>query len=161
LSAVVYGGSVRVSMPVMNGFIGKSSEVLRGIAEGGLSLSFSPSQIIMLLIVIVSLVFVYVALIALPAIFAKDTKVGATYVMPIYMIVMVSGMLTIFMGEDPKVFEYMIPLYGSAVALKNIFTTDITGVTFMLTILTNLFSGGLIAFIVTRGLNSEKIMFNA
>lgn len=171
LSALVYGGSMIVAMPVMAGSImgGMETEEVTSVvtdaadvaSAAGLSISFNISQVVMLLVLIVSLVFVYVALIALPAVFAKDVKVGSTYVMPVYIIVMVSGMFTMFLGDNAKLYEYAIPLYGSAVALKNIFTTDITFPAFVIAVVSNLIFGGIIAFVVTRAFNSEKIMFDA
>ncbi len=160
LSALIYGGSMILAMPLMANMAigGNVSADLSGI---GIVIGFNPIQILMLLAVIVSLVFVYVALIALPAVFAKDVKVGSTYVMPIYMIVMISGMMTMFLGENAKLYEYAVPLYGSAIALKNIFTTDITVPAFALTIVGNLIFGMIMAYIITKAFNSEKVMFDA
>ncbi len=160
LSALIYGVSMILAMPLMANMTmsGSATADLSGI---GALISFNPVQILMLLAVIISLVFVYVSIIALPAVFAKDVKTGSTYVMPVYMIVMMSGMLTMFLGENAKLYEYAIPLYGSAVALKNIFSTDITGVAFAIAVGGNLIFGIIMAYIITKAFNSEKVMFDA
>lgn len=153
LSAIIYGGSASLTLPFTQSISGGSSS--------GIMPSMTLPQVIMLLIIIVSMVFVYVAIIALPSVFAKNSKEGSALVMPFYMVVMISGMITMFAGDDPNMFEFLIPIYGSAIALKNIFTTEINLLQFALALLSNLVTGGILAFIVTKLFNNEKIMYNA
>lgn len=166
ISALVYGISMVVALPIMaSGMLGMDEESVTDItselSQSGFAIQFSLTQVFMLLVIIVSLVFVYVALIAIPAVFAKDMKEGNSLVMPVYILVMVSGMITMFGGEDVSSFMYLVPLYGSTIALKGIFTMDITLINFCLTVVSNLVTGGLLALIVTKAFKSERIMFNA
>ena len=66
-----------------------------------------------------------------------------------------------FKGEDTTSLQYLIPLYGSTMALKNVFTFDITVLGFVLAALSNLGTGALLAWITSRLFHSEKIMLNA
>lgn len=152
LSALVYGGAMIFAIPLLYRTLGTIT---------GQDLSFPPEQMFMMLVLIVTLVFLYVALIALCATFAKNTKEGSTYITPLYMIVMAIGVISMFRGEEVANLQYLIPLYGPTMALKNVFTFDVTVVGFVLAALSNLVTGALCAWITARLFHSEKIMFNA
>lgn len=151
LSALVYLISLIVSMPLM----GKS------FSNSGINFSLNISQIIMLTLIIITLVFVYVALISVTSVLAKDLKTASTYVMPAYIIVIVCGMMTMFVTGETQTSQYLIPIYGSSMALRNIITQDITMLQCLISTLSNIVVGGILAFVVTKAFNNEKIMFNA
>ena len=88
LSSVVYAGSMVLAMPLMGG--GAAGEALP------MDLSLSPLQALELLAVMVSLVFLYVAALCLASVFAKNAKEANAYVMPLYMVVLVLGITTMF-----------------------------------------------------------------
>lgn len=167
LSALVYVISMVVAMPfIMGSEMGDeamemSSEAAETAHSFGMSMSFQAWQIWMLIFVIVSMVFVYVSLITLTAVYAKDTKEASTYITPIYMIVMLSGMVTMFTGDNAGTGTYCIPLYGAVVAMKNILGQDITIPNCLLCVLTHLIAGGVVVLIVARAFGSEKVMFDA
>ncbi len=152
LSALIYGGAMIFAMPLLYKTLGTMT---------GQDLSFPPEQMCMMLILIVTLVFLYVAVISFCATFAKNMKEAGTYSTPLYLVVMALGMLTIFQGEDVSVMQYLIPLYGSTMALKNVFTLDITFAGFLLATISNLFTGAILAWLTARLFHNEKIMFNA
>ncbi len=152
LSALIYGGAMIFAMPLLYKTLG---------AVTGQELSFPPGQMCMMLILIVTLVFLYVALIAVCSTLAKNMKEGSTFITPVYMIVMVIGVMTMFRGEEVTNLQYLIPLYGPTMALKNVFTLDITLPGFLFAVISNLGVGALFAWITSRMFRSEKIMFNA
>lgn len=152
LSALIYGGAMIFAMPLLYKTLG---------AMTGQELSFPASQMCMMLVLIVTLVFLYVALISVCSTFAKNMKEGSTYITPVYMIVMVIGVMTMFRGEEVTNLQYLIPLYGPTMALKNVFTLDITLPGFLLATVSNLATGALFAWLTARMFQSEKIMFNA
>ena len=125
----------------------------------GQDLRFSPVQMCMMLIIIVTLVFLYVALIALCATFAKNMKEGSTYITPVYMAVIAVGVMSIFKEEVVDI-QYLIPFYGSTIALKNIFTFEVTVPGFLFAVLSNLLTGALFAWLTARLFQNERIMFN-
>ncbi len=152
LSALVYGGAMIFAMPMVYRTLG---------AMTGQELQFTAGQMVMLLVLIVTLVFLYVALIAVCATLAKNMKEGSTYIMPAYMVVMVIGILSMFQGDKVTTLQYLIPLYGPTMALKNIFTCDITGSGFTLAVVSNLVMGISCALLTAKMFQSEKIMFDA
>lgn len=152
LSALVYGGAMIFAIPMLYRTLGTIT---------GQDLNFPPEQMFMMLVLIVTLVFLYVALIALCATFAKNMKEGSTYITPVYMIVMAIGVISMFRGENVTNFQYLIPLYGPTMALKNVFTFDVTVTGFIFAALSNLATGALCAWLTAKLFHSEKIMFNA
>lgn len=132
-----------------------------GLDLAGLSISFTAVQIIELIVIMIGLVFLYVALIGLVAVFAKTVKEASTYVMPLYIIVIVAGMLTMYGNAESNPYMFAIPLYNSSMALKAILTGDITGLQFALTAISTFVAAGLITFGIGKAFNSEKVMFNA
>lgn len=151
LSALDYGISMLVSLPLM------------AVSMGGSGVSFHISflQGCLLLAIIVSLVFVYVAIIGTCAVFAKNMKEASTFLTPAYLLVIVMGMMTMFVTGDTKTSSYLVPLYGSSMALRNVLTQEISTPQALLTIGANLVIGMILAAIMSKAFDSERIMFDA
>ena len=155
LSSLVYAGSTIFGMPLMMGGLEE---------EAGLpmNLSLSVLQAIELLVLMVSLVLVYVAALCLLSVFAKNAKEANAYVMPLYMVVLVLGMMTMFSSSGaPSQSVFAIPVYGTAVAIQNIVTSEITLLQFGMNVGANLLVTVLVVFAVAKVFNNEKIMLNA
>ena len=158
LSAIVYVVSMMIAMPVMSAMGGGESEMAGGF--GGLSLSLVEG--LQLAAIMLALVFLFVAVISFMAIRAKDTKAASSLISPIYIVVMVAGMLTMFMsGKEVPITRYFIPVYGNAVAIKDICNGELVTSNF----LASLAGTVLIAIVLTIGIakafDDEKVMFNA
>lgn len=154
LSAIVYSVSMVVGLPVM--FKGMTDNM------GGLKIDFSVVQIIELFVIMLSMVILYVTIISLVAVVARTTKEANTYIVPIYIIVLVAGMLTMF-GSNTQVqnISYAIPVYGSAVAMQSLFSGELSALGFLLCVGGNIIVACIIGVCITKAFNSEKVMFNA
>lgn len=157
VSAAVYAVSMIVAMPLMANKI--------AAAEGesvALNFSMSPIQAVQLLCLMVSLVLIYVAVLCLVSAFAKSTKEASTLVVPLYMVVLIAGMLTMFNDgmATPDVF-YAIPVYGTALAVQGTMVNSLTLVQFLMSVGGNLLVTVICAFFVVRAFKSEKVMLNA
>ena len=157
LSSAVYAVSSVVGMPL----------AFKGMADEGenigLNFSMSPVQAIELLAVLISLVLIYVAVLCLISAITKNTKEASTYVMPLYMIVLILGMLTMFndgMGTPADVM-YAIPVYGSALSIQAVMTSEITALKLLFSVAGNLALTVVCVVAVVRAFNSERIMLNA
>ena len=158
LSAVVYVVSMMIAMPVMSALGGSQTELSEGL--GGLSLD--AVQGLQLGAIMIALVFLFVSIISFLAIRAKDTKAASSMISPVYIVVMVAGMLTMFMsGKDVPIYRYFIPVYGNAVAIKDLCNGELLAANF----LASLAGTVIVAIILTMGIaksfDDEKIMFNA
>jgi len=153
LSAIVYSVSIEIAMPIMG-------DAMMGGAET--SLSFTPVQILQLLAIMLLMVYLYVAVIALFAVIAKDTKEASSYISPIYIVVIVAGMLTMFTGGgETPIYKYAIPIYGNALAIKDLIVNELTLVNFGATLAGTAITAVVITMLITKAFNSERSMFNA
>lgn len=155
ISAVVYAVSMIAAMPMM----------MNSLTDGAsmeMNVSFSPAQIVMLLVIMITLVYLYVAIVSLVSVIAKNAKEASTYVSPLYMLVLILGMITMFQGGQEKAdIMFALPVYGSALAIQSLMTNELTFVQFGLTAAGNLLLAVLVTYAITKAFNSEKIMFNA
>lgn len=145
-------------------FIG-SAVVLSSIGGMGkmfseLSLNFTTIQIVQFVILLLGLVLLYVGIIGFVSLLAKNVKEAQTFIMPVYIIVMFAGMITMYSGDITSG-SYMVPVYNTSVAFKGIFERTITMNQYLTsTIITYAFAGVMV-YLMAKAMNSEKIMLNA
>lgn len=150
LSSLVYVIVMVVCMPLMmKSMTGSSSD---------LNLHFSAQQIVMLGALLVSIAFLYSTIIALVSVFAKSTKEANTYIMPVYMAVLVVGLLTMFNTGEPSASSYYIPIYNNALALQGILGQEVTASQYLITLVETLLLGGVLTGVTVRAFESEKVM---
>ena len=158
LSAIVYVVSMMIAMPVMSAMGGGESEMAGGF--GGLSLSLVEG--LQLAAIMLALVFLFVAVISFMAIRAKDTKAASSLISPIYIVVMVAGMLTMFMsGKEVPITRYFIPVYGNAVAIKDICNGELVTSNFLASLAGTVIIAILLTIGIAKAFDDEKVMFNA
>ena len=158
LSAIVYVVSMMVAMPVMKALGGESADMAAGL--GNLELSLV--QGLQLVAIMLTLVFLFVSLIAFLAVRAKDVKTASTYISPVYIVVMVAGMLTMFMsGDKVPTYRYAIPVYGGAIAVKDLCVNELTATNFLASLVGALVLALIFTVLITKSFNDERVMFNA
>ena len=145
-SSVVYVAAMVVFMPQMLG--GASGEDL------GISLTLSPRQIGMLALLLVAIAFLYSAIIVLVSVFAKTVKEASSYVTPMYMLVLVLGIMTMFTTDAPKSWFYMLPIYNTSIAL----TQEVTAAQYGMTLGVTLALGAVLVGVIAKAFESEKMM---
>lgn len=156
LSSLVYSVSMIIAASNMSG----GNENMIEMGFGGAS--FNALQIIELLAIMLALVYMYVGIVGLLATIAKDTKVAGTYISPCYIVVIMCGMLTMFTsGKEVPFYRYLIPVYGNAMAIKDICGNELSMVNFVCSLASTLVIGAILTYGVTKAFDSEKIMFNA
>lgn len=153
MSSLVYAVSMIFAMPMMSKTMG----------GGAGDVSFSALQIVELIGIIVTMVLFNVSALCLISVFAKNAKEANAYVMPLYMAVIILGMLTMFNtgGAAPAVTSYAIPIYGSSLAIQAIATNELTLVQFGLSAGVNLVLMIAMVVAVSKVFNNEKVMLNA
>ena len=153
LSALVYCVSMIFAMPMMQ----------EGMGAGGVNLSFIGIDTgLMLLATIVLMNLLFVSLISAVSICAKDTKTASSLIAPMYIVVIMAGVMTMFAGgSDLAIWKYAIPVYGNALVIQQICSGEAQIASFLAS------CGGLAVCIMiligltSKAFNSEKIMFNA
>lgn len=150
VSSVVYVAAMVIFMPQMLG--GASGEDL------GISLTLSAQQIGMLALLLVAIAFLYSAIIVLVSVFAKTVKEASSYVMPMYMLVLVLGIMTMFTTDAPKSWFYMLPIYNTSIALQGILTQEVTAAQYGMTLGVTLALGAVLVGVIAKAFESEKMM---
>lgn len=125
-----------------------------------LSLNFTSVQIVQFVVLLLGLVLLYVGIIGFVSLMAKNIKEAQSFIMPVYILVMFAGMITMYSGEVTSG-SYMIPVYNTSAAFKGIFERTITMNQYLTsTIITYAFAGVMVC-LMAKAMNSEKIMLNA
>lgn len=155
MSAAVYIISMVIALPMMINNIGG------GDALAGVSISFTGAQIAQMVILMIGVVLLYVSIICMVAVFARNVKEASSYISPVYILVLVAGMITMYTSADGVFYKYLIPVYGSTMAFKDILTREITMPNFLATTVSTYLFAAIMVAVMTKAFNSEKVMFNA
>lgn len=156
LSSLIYSGSMIIAMPLMG-------DSMASVGESGFGgVSFGAVQIIELVLIMFAMDYLYVAVIGFLSAIAKDTKVASTYISPVYIVVIVLGVLTmVSMGKDVPTARYLIPVYGNALAIKDLCGNELSVLNFCTSLGGTILLSIVLTFAIARVFKSEKIMFNA
>lgn len=151
LSSVVSVVAMVVSMPIL-------ANAMTGGAAESLKIEFTVQQIFMMGMLLVALAFLYSTIIALVSVFAKTVKEASSYVMPVYMVVLIVGLLTMYMSGDPNPTAFYIPIYNSAIVLKGILSQEVTIAQYGITLAITLGAGLVLTGVIAKAFESEKVM---
>ncbi len=135
---------------------------LMGGAAGN-QLYYTISDYLMLTVVILSTVLIFISLVSIISAFAKTIKEAQTYISPLMVLVMligVSGMFTSGSSAPANFAIYLIPVYNSVRCMNEIFSYQILQSNILICTASNLVYSGILAFVLTKMFNSEKIMFS-
>ena len=155
MSAAVYIISMVIALPMMIKNVGGAD------ALDGMSVNFTGGQIAQMIILMIGVVLLYVSIICMVAVFAENVKEASSYISPVYILVLVAGMITMYTSADAVFYKYLIPVYGSSMAFKDILTREITMTNFLGTTISTYLYAVIIVAVMTKAFNSERVMFNA
>lgn len=160
ISTLSQFAGIVISMPFASMLFSSSSA--SGSADVDLSaLQYGFKEFGLLILIMITMAGLYVAMICTISIFAKSVKEAGTYMTPIYMIVMIAGVSTMFSNAAPANWHYIIPIYGNIIAMKGLLTFETTIITGFMTIISTIVYIFIFGIILKKMFNSEKVMFNA
>ncbi|MCG8513188.1 MAG: ABC transporter permease [Halanaerobiales bacterium] len=107
----------------------------------------------------VLLAFIVSGIIILAGSFARNIKEGNSYVMPIYMVVILIGVLSMSGAFQPAGFIYYLPIVNIIFLLQDIFMLQANLLHLWITIITSLVFGGLISYLSVKLFQREEIIF--
>lgn len=151
ISSVIYVAAMVACMPIM-------AKTMGGNIGDGFKISMDVKQIIMLGTLLIALSFLYSTLIALVSVFAKSMKEASSYIMPMYMLILVIGLSTMFSFGNTPESSYWIPVYNSSVVLKEILTQEVTILHYVITLLMTFGMGVILTGVIVKAFESEKVM---
>jgi len=135
--------------------------ILGSMPNSGLSMNISaltPLKLLCLLITILTVAGLASAVMVLLGSLAKSMKEGGAYVMPFYIGAVIMGVATMQMDSPKNLIVSLIPILNSVFNMKDIITSQISTLRFLLMILSNLAVMAIVIFLTARLYNSEKIL---
>ncbi len=110
--------------------------------------------------VILTTVLILVSLISIISAFAKSVKEASGMVVPLMLVILACGVASMFAGSLTSIGFYFIPIMNSVLVISNVLSGTISAAGVAITIVCNLVYSALLAFVLARMFNSERIMFN-
>ena len=121
---------------------------------------YDATDYLMLGVVILSTVLVFITVISIISAYAKTVKEAGTYVTPLMILLMLTGLGGMFGATAQNPVLYLIPVYNSVQSMIGIFSFEANVLNIAITVAANLAVTVVGVFVLTRMFNSEKIMFN-
>lgn len=146
----------------VSSFIGILASMPKLMADAEIESNiYGMKEYFLIFLVMVTTVLVVVGLVSIVSAFAKSVKEASMYVLPLYFISMILGILTMFNTTvTTSPIPFLVPLYNSINSLSSIFMFQISYVNIFICIVSNLVYSIFLIFILTKMFDSEKIMFS-
>ena len=152
---IISGISSVVYVAVMVGFL---PQMMGAYGSEGLGLSLEVGQVLMMAFLLIAIAFLYSGIIVLISVFAKDTKEASSYIMPVYMLILVLGIATMFTTQNIESWYYAVPVFNTALALQGILTGDVSVMQYAVTLAETLILGVILITVIAKAFESEKVM---
>ena len=152
---IISGISSVVYVAVMVGFL---PQMMRSYGSEGLGLSLEVGQVLMMAFLLIAIAFLYSGIIVLISVFAKDTKEASSYIMPVYMLILILGIATMFTTQNIENWYYAVPVFNTALALQGILTGDVSVMQYAVTLAETLILGMILITVIAKAFESEKVM---
>ncbi|MGL4949187.1 MAG: ABC transporter permease [Anaeroplasmataceae bacterium] len=110
--------------------------------------------------VIISTVLLFTVILSIVSTFAKSIKEASQFAIPVMLIVVLIGMLSMFFNLSGNSFTYLIPVYNSVSCLSSLFSLSFDLSNFIITIIANFVYVVIGVYILTKMFNNEKFIFN-
>ncbi|MBF7097183.1 ABC transporter permease subunit [Alkalibacter mobilis] len=155
LSALSSFIGIIVALPLLAGSLGGEMGI-----DIGNYVNYSILDYIMILLILLSMEGIFVGLISVASVIAKNVKEAGTYLMPIYFVVMIAAFSNMYSTQTPEMLEYAIPVYGSILALKSVLNFEMPAIGLLANIVVSvLVTVGLVSLIKVL-FEKENVMFN-
>ncbi len=155
-----------LSMGVASSIMTFSGLLIAFTATGGLmgesSFSgFAASSLVILLLVLIFTSMLAASIIVLLGSLAKTVKEATSYVMPIYIIVVLLGVLTMSLDPSSKPLLFLIPFLNSIILMKGAILGNATLLQLLLTVISLSVVISLLIIATSKLYNSERILDSA
>ena len=130
--------------------------------EMGLSANiYTFSDYGMLLLLILCTVLVLTAISSIISAKAKSVKAASSVMAPLMLVVMLVGMMPMMTGSEVSSNAmFLIPVYNSVQSMSMVFAREVTLLPVVITVAANIVYSVLGVWVLTKLLNSEKVMFS-
>ena len=131
-----------------------------GYGVENMTFGYTVKDYAVLLLVIIATTLVLVGLISIISAFAKSVKEAGAMATPLMLVVSLTG-ITNMMGNAtaPEWYMYLIPVYNTVQCMNGVFSMDYQMIPVVITVCVNVLYAGVLAVILTKMFNSERIMY--
>lgn len=155
LSAMSSFVGILIALPLLADSI--SGNVGMNIGE---YINYGLREYLMILAIIIALEGIFVGLISVASVIAKNVKEAGTYLMPIYFVVMLAAFSNMYSTKTPEIFEYAIPVYGSILALRSVLNFEMPLLGLAVNIGASLLVTVGLVYTIKVLFEKESVMFN-
>jgi sodium transport system permease protein len=114
-----------------------------------------------MLVVLVPLAVILAALVMIVGTFARSQKEASTYLMPIYMVIVLVGLVSMTGGVSFEGARFLIPIANALYALQEIILGDLHFAHLIYTLVANVLCGGLLIAASIRLFKREAVLFRS
>jgi len=111
--------------------------------------------------VLIPLAVILAALVIIVGTFARSQKEASTYLLPIYMIIVLVGMVSITGGVTFEGLRFLIPVANALYSLQDIIVGDVVFQNLLYTLLANVVSGAILIAAAVRLFKREAVLFRS
>lgn len=120
---------------------------------------YSVGHYFMIFGIIISVVLVIISAFSVISCFARTVKESTSLITPLMIVIILMGMASMFISGSPAIGFYLIPLFGSGIAIANIMAFTISPLAVVFSIISNLVVAVLLIVLLSKMFKSEKVMF--
>ena len=122
---------------------------------------YAPSDFLLLLLVLLSTVLLLISIVANLSALARDVKQASTLNIPLSLMMIVVGMLPMMLSGSPdNIAFYFIPFYNSVMSMTAVLSHEASMLAIVVTTGANLVYVVCGAWLLTKLISSERVMFN-
>jgi sodium transport system permease protein len=114
-----------------------------------------------MLVVLVPLAVILSALVIIVGSFARSQKEASTYLMPIYMVIVLVGLVSMTGGVSFEGARFLIPIANALYALQEIIVGHLRFMHLIYTLVANVFCGGLLIVASIQVFKREAVLFRS
>jgi len=114
-----------------------------------------------MLVVLIPLAVILAALVIIVGTYARSQKEASTYLLPIYMVIVLVGMMSMTGGMQFEGARYLIPIANALYALQGIIVGDLARASIVYTLVANVGCGMLLIAAAVRLFKREAVLFRS
>ncbi len=134
---------------------------LSPIGSSGAVFNLSLSAFGWMLVVLIPLAVILAALVIIVGSYARSQKEASTFLLPIYMVIVLVGMISMTGGLAFEGARYLIPVANALYALQAIILGDATLQSLFYTLIANVVAGGLLIAAAVQLFKREAVLFRS
>ena len=121
---------------------------------------YGAAEYIWLIILILTTILLFVTVISIISTLAKSVKEAGTMVMPLMIVIMLVGFLTMYSDVKEEIYWYLVPVFNTVESMAQVFSFMLSPAALSVTAAANIVYSALGIFLLTKLFDNERVMFN-